>query len=61
MYSHPDKPGKIGAFSFGTEKRNKIVKNNLPGPGQYHIPSTIADVPKYIMSGGSFDPGFKYI
>jgi hypothetical protein len=59
MYSHTDKSGN--AFKFGTEKRSGKVVNKTPGPGSYHIPCTIADVPKYVASGGSFDPRYKYV
>lgn len=48
------------SFSFGTEKRNKIQTNSSPGPGQYHIPCSIVDVPKYLMTQ-TFDSRFRYI
>jgi hypothetical protein len=59
MYSHTDSRGT--AFKFGNEKRGRGLTNETPGPGQYHISCSIVDVPKYLMSGGSFDPRFRYI
>jgi hypothetical protein len=37
------------------------MKNETPGPGQYHIPCSMVDVAGYLRSGGSFDPHYKYI
>jgi hypothetical protein len=39
-------------YRFGTSSRSSMTKNALaPGPGAYNIPSKIAEVPKYAMSG----------
>ena len=59
MYSYTDRSGS--AIKFGTEKRDKRTTNDTPGPGHYHIACSMVDVPKYLMSGGNFDPRFRYI
>lgn len=35
------------SFGFGTSKRTEMARKEEPGPGNYNIPSTFADVPKY--------------
>ena len=40
---------------FGKEKRNDNLKNDTPGPGQYRIPCSFRDVPRYISSAGNFE------
>mmetsp|Transcript_192 Transcript_192/g.173 ORF Transcript_192/g.173 Transcript_192/m.173 type:complete len:444 (-) Transcript_192:33-1364(-) len=47
-------------WSFGKDPRNKETFDDDPGPGQYEIPSTIADVPKYLMAvPGASNSSFK--
>lgn len=49
-------------YKFGTEKRIVYGRENTPGPGQYHIPCTIADVPKYqTYSSTGFKDEFRFI
>lgn len=48
------------SFRFGNDKRAKHMDNGTPGPGQYRIPCTIVDVPRYNMNG-TFDNRFRYI
>ena len=48
-------------FAFGKEKRNEYDKNDVPGPGYYHIPCSIVDVNEYTRQQGKFDPYFKYV
>jgi len=39
-------------FGFGTiAQRDPIKKTLSPGPGGYHIPCTIAELPAYAMPG----------
>jgi hypothetical protein len=47
-------------YSFGTERRDKVQTNSTPGPGHYHIPCSMVDVPRYLMNQ-TFDSRFKYI
>ena len=49
------------SFKFGTEVRDKSIKIGTPGPGQYHIPCSIVDVPGYLRSTGGFETTYKYI
>lgn len=48
-------------FGFGTSKRDGFKSNFTPGPGQYHIPCSIVDVPNYMTYSGSFQKEFRYI
>jgi len=48
------------SFGFGTSPQREPIKKTLsPGPGGYHIPCTIADVPAYAMPVRN--ENFKYI
>ena len=49
------------SFKFGTEKRDKKHENYVPGPGQYHIPCSLVDVPRYLSTGGGFNNSMRYI
>jgi len=40
----------IPRWKFGAEIRGKIKKNEVPGPGQYDMKSTIANVPAYLLN-----------
>ncbi len=51
----------LPSFKFGSEKRGAIAKNDTPGPGQYRIPCTIADVAAYSKSGNGFSPYYKFV
>lgn len=51
----------IPTFKFGTELRDKRHDNLTPGPGQYHIPYSMMDVPRYLTTGGGFNNSFRYI
>jgi len=46
---------------FGTEKRAESAKGGNPGPGQYHIPCSFMDVPRYLTVGGGFHEEYRYI
>lgn len=48
-------------YTFGSEKRSHIHKNDNPGPSDYHIPCSIVDVNDYTRQSGKFDPQFRYI
>ena len=48
-------------FKFGTGKRGTELKNDVPGPGQYHIPCSIIDINDYTREAGKFDPQYRYI
>ena len=42
--------------------RYKKIKCDIPGPGQYRIPTSIVDVPnRYIATGGKFMEEFKFV
>jgi hypothetical protein len=49
------------SYKFGSEARDKKTANVTPGPGQYHIPSSMVDVPRYLTTGGGFKDSFRYI
>ena len=49
------------SYKFGSEIRDKKSNNATPGPGQYHIPSTMVDVPSYLTTGGGFSNTYRYI
>lgn len=44
-----DTRGRIGGpkYGFGSEVRGNERKSEVPGPGQYKLPHTVGDVPKY--------------
>lgn len=49
-------------FKFSTDAKNKPIKNDLPGPGSYKIPTTIGEVPdRYIASSCKLNLEFKYV
>lgn len=48
-------------YGFGTEKRNANDKGFTPGPGQYHIPCSIVDVPRYQTYSSGFKDEFRFI
>lgn len=54
---------KLGGFKygFGSSKRSDRGKENVPGPGQYHIPCKFADVPRYLTAGGKFEENYRFI
>lgn len=37
-------------YSFGNDKRSRELKAGNPGPGQYEIKSSVAEVPSYLLS-----------
>lgn len=37
-------------FGFGTESRGNSKKSGIPGPGSYHIPCKVVDVPRYLQT-----------
>ena len=43
---------------FGTEPREKRIKNFVPGPGTYKIPTKIVEAPKYLVQS---DEQFQYV
>lgn len=49
------------SFKFGTGSRNRRDNNATPGPGQYHIPCAMVDVPRYLTTGGGFNHSYRYI
>ena len=49
------------SYKFGYEKRDKKLGNNIPGPGQYHIPCSLVDVPRYLTAGSGFNDTMRYI
>lgn len=53
--------GKTPSYRFGSQSRDKKNQNITPGPGQYHIPYTMMDVPRYLATGGGFNNQFRYI
>ncbi len=57
----PEKLRTSNGFKFGQDDKNKPVKSDTPGPGQYHIPCSIVDIPRYMNSGGKFQEEFRYI
>ena len=40
---------------------NDNLKNDTPGPGQYRIPCSFRDVPRYISSAGNFEEQYRFI
>ena len=61
MYDYDKNNEKGPKYRFGTEKRSNTVKNDVPGPGQYHIPCSIVDVNEYTRESGKFEREFKFI
>ena len=62
MYEFFDKTKKRAPdYVFGREKKCVIKSNDVPGPGQYHIPCSIVDVNDYTREQGQFDPNYRYI
>jgi hypothetical protein len=51
----------VPSFRFGSEKREWISKNEIPGPGQYKIPCAIVDVVGYQRSTGGFDSTYRFV
>jgi len=45
-YIHKIEHSKIGG-KFGTDSKNKEVKNSNPGPGNYSMPNPIGSMPSY--------------
>lgn len=37
-------------YSFGNDRRDKGLKEGTPGPGQYEIKSSVAEVPPYLLT-----------
>ena len=37
------------AFGIGTSQRDESKGQDIPGPGQYHVPTYIANLPRYMM------------
>ena len=48
-------------YKFGNEKRSFYKIENVPGPGQYSIPCSIGDVPKYLTATGGFNQDYRKI
>ena len=49
------------SIKFGTEKRDWKIKSDTPGPGQYYIPCSMVDVPRYTRGGSSFQEKWKFV
>ena len=49
---------QILSGKFGTEPREKRIKNFVPGPGTYKIPTKIVEAPKYLVQS---DEQFQYV
>ena len=62
MYEFYDKTKiKAPEYRFGKQKRGFIKSNEVPGPGQYHIPCAMVDVNNYTREQGNFNKKFKFI
>ena len=48
-------------YQFGKKKRFSGYDVDTPGPGSYHIPCSMVDVPNYTREQGKFDKKFKFI
>ena len=48
-------------YQFGKKKRFSGYDVDTPGPGTYHIPCSMVDVPNYTREQGKFDKKFKFI
>jgi hypothetical protein len=49
------------SYKFGNQIRDKRLVNNTPGPGQYHIPYSMMDVPRYLTGGSGLNEQMRYI
>jgi len=49
------------SYKFTREAKNKPIKSDIPGPGHYHIPCSIVDVPKYYFPDSDFKEKYRYI
>lgn len=47
------------SYGFGTGSRDKSNKGSNPGPGHYHIPCKVADVPRYLNT--KQEEAFRFI
>ena len=43
------------------EEKMLTTQNTSPGPGNYKIPCSFQDVPKYLTTTGNFTEEFKYV
>ena len=43
------RPTESISYSIGDSKRTRTKNLEVPGPGQYHVPYYVADVPRYQM------------
>ncbi len=68
-YNHPA-PGQYNniefkksssSYKFGKDVKYKQIKRDIPGPGQYHIPCSIVDVPRYYVPNSDFKEEFFFI
>jgi hypothetical protein len=49
-------------YSFGKGGKKNFKESGLPGPGQYHIPCSIRDVPAFVRNPNpAFDKNFTFI
>jgi hypothetical protein len=48
-------------YKFGSQKRNFYKTSEVPGPGQYRIPCSFSDVPRYLTVGGGFNETYRKI
>ena len=48
-------------YKFGNEKRSFYKTSDVPGPGQYRIPCSISDVPRYLTAGAGFNETYRKI
>jgi hypothetical protein len=61
-YNHKsDAHGNTPSYKFGNQIRDKRITSSTPGPGQYHIPYTMMDVPRYLTGGSGFSEQMRYI
>lgn len=44
-----------GKVTFGKDEKLKYENNKIPGPGQYDLKPTFADVPKYLLPDKSWN------
>ena len=44
---------RLGKVTFSKDTRLKGVKSEVPGPGQYDLKPTFADVPSYLLPSKS--------
>lgn len=58
---NPEFKKSTSSYKFPRDAKNKPIKNDIPGPGQYHIPCSIVDVPKYYVPNSDFKMEFRYI